>query len=182
MLKTPYYHLVPKDPLENLEFRRYCYEEGYRCRETANDLRVMCARDILFYFNTFVWTYDPRKIDSGHDPVLPFVTYEYQDEYILDLNEIIGRDDIQVAKSRDMGCSWMTLATIDYRWQFKSFESFLLASWKEDLVDKTGDMDSLFAKIDFIHNHLPHWILHPEDFTRQNLIFINHHPHRNPSR
>jgi len=42
-----------------------------------------------------------------------------------------------------------------------------LVSRVEDLVDKTDDPKSLFWKIDFIHKHLPKWLM--PDFERQKM-------------
>ena len=47
----------------------------------------------------------------------------------------------------DMGASWLTVALTYWHWLFESGSHMLLASRVEDLVDKTGDPDSLFWKV-----------------------------------
>ncbi|MCK5604749.1 hypothetical protein KAR91_22860, partial [Candidatus Pacearchaeota archaeon] len=153
-VETPYYSLVPKEFYANLAFRRKMIELGASSFEAAKELWIMCKRDPLFYINTFVFTYDPRRQPSA----LPFITYEYQDEAILELNEAVGNYDLFIEKSRDMGASWLCLFVPQYRFQFHDLQSFLMVSRKEDLVDKTEDPDCLFWKVDFIHENQPAWL------------------------
>ena len=115
-----------------------------------------CSRDFLFWINGFAWTYDPRKVASGQSPKIPFITWEYQDNAFLAVEESIGRHDILIEKSRDMGASWICLTTFVYRWLFRPRESYLMVSRKEALVD--GTADSLFAHVDFILAGMPAWM------------------------
>jgi hypothetical protein len=135
---------------------------GSRSYEDAKDIWAMCARDFLFYVNTFCWTFDPRRNPSA----LPFITYLFQDYSLLQIDESIDNpqpdggcgEDILTEKSRDMGASWMSLLPIEWRWHFRPRQSFLCVSRKEDYVDKYGDPKSLFWKFDFIHKNLPGWL------------------------
>ncbi len=80
-VESPYYPLVPKTLAANLAFRRGLIARGSQDAAFAESLRAMCSEDLLFFVNTFGWTYDPRKTP----PVIPFLTYEFQDETLLDL-------------------------------------------------------------------------------------------------
>lgn len=158
MVSALYKH-VPKDPRKNLLFRREIASRGYRDEGYAKAIKQMCAEDVLFYINTFGVTYDPRKTSY---PARPFITYEFQDELIYELNRAMDGDkseDILVEKSRDMGVSWICLCTLEHRWHFKEMQSFVLGSRTEDYVDKSGNAKSLFWKIDFFHRHQPRWLL-----------------------
>ncbi len=156
---SPHYHLVPKDLAANLRFRRDLLLEGGSDPSAAAQIRTMCAEDLLFQVNSFCFSYDPRSSVQ----VAPFVTYEFQDEAMLAMAECIEiGSDCAVPKSRDVGASWMGLAVIEWLWRFRSHLSFLLVSRNEDYVDKRGNPKSLFWKIDFIHEHLPRWLL-PQD-------------------
>jgi len=95
-------------------------------------------------------------IRDGRSPKLPFITWPFQDNAFLCLDESIGVTDVIVEKSRDMGASWICLTTFAYRWLFRPMESFLMVSRKEALVDGAGD--SLFSHIDFILKGLPSWM------------------------
>lgn len=130
-------------------------------------LRRMCSEDILFYINAFCWTYDPRLDDS----CVPFVTYPFQDETIMELDASIGKRDICIKKSRDMGASWMLITLFEWRWHFRNGQSFLLVSRNEDYVDKPGNSKALFWKIDYIHKNQPGWLL--PRMTRTNLRLTN---------
>ena len=115
---------------------------------------MMCARDLLFYVNTFVWTYDPRR----DPPTVPMITWPFQDRALLELQAAIGDHDLGIEKSRDMGASWLCLVAMEHAWHFQDYRSFLLVSRKASLVDSPGDPKCLFWKIEFIHEWQPDWL------------------------
>tara|TARA_X000001388_G_scaffold73563_1_gene65448 strand:- start:4992 stop:6707 length:1716 start_codon:yes stop_codon:yes gene_type:complete len=166
-VQNEFYDLVPKDPAQNLKFREEMVQMGSTDKKAAEELYIMCSRDMLFYINTFCWTYDPRVGDG----TLPFITYDFQNESFGELHDCIGKRDIVIKKSRDMGASWMLLTVFEYMWHFRPSQSFLLVSRNEDYVDKPGNPKSLFWKIDFIHKYLPGW-LKPR-LTRTKLRLTN---------
>lgn len=150
------YKRVPKDPLENLEYRRRLCQAALTDDGLRRDIWMMCARDPLYWINAFVWTLDPRRTPSE----LPFITYEFQDDAIRTMVESIatGGQDLVIEKSRDMGASWCCLMVFAWFWQFRDLCTFLLVSRKESLVDERGNPDCLMAKLDFIHERLPKWL------------------------
>lgn len=154
MIETPYIEMVPKSYRANLAFRRDMVKAGCEEEETADDLWAMCARDPLFYFNTFVWTFDPRK----SPPVIPFITYPYQDDAFRRMFGVLGQEDLLIEKSRDMGASWMCLLVFQHQWHFREMQSFLCVSRNEDYVDKKGNPKSLFWKLDLVLSNLPPWL------------------------
>jgi len=157
LLLTPHYHLVPKGFEDNLRFRNAVLRDAGHDPDMRLDLRRMCADDVLFYVNAFVWTYNPRL----PSPIVPFITYPYQDEAIMTLLKATGMvpghtpQDVFVEKSRDMGGSWMSILVHEYLWHWRDMLSFLWVSRKEDLVDKTDDPKSLMWKLDFLLKWLP---------------------------
>jgi hypothetical protein len=168
MIETPYYPLVPKDPVGNLEFREECVRLGQDPKHAAR-LVYMCSEDILFYINVFCWTFDPRVQGC---PVVPFNTYGFQDETLLELVDAVqSGDDVGIRKSRDMGVSWLICTTFEWFQHFRKDLVFYLVSRKEDLVDKPGDMGALFQKIDFIHKYQPAWLL--PRYERKKLHLAN---------
>jgi len=164
----PFYHLVPKDVAANLEFRRKVLEAGYADQKVAEDLWIACSRDMLFWINTFTYTYDPRKVLDGKYPVLPFITYEFQDPPFLQMQSAIGRHDLLVEKSRDMGLSWMCVTTMAWFWQFREKNSFMFSSRNEDLVVDVHNPDSLFWKFDHLCHYQPEWLYAMANSTRLN--------------
>ena len=104
MAETPHIGLVPKDVSKNAKYRRWIIDLGATDRRMAKAIQQACKQDILFWVNSFCFTLDPRK----KQPVIPFITYGFQDEALSDLVDAI-RDghDVAIEKSRDMGASWM---------------------------------------------------------------------------
>ncbi len=146
---------VPKDTFENLQFRCWVYHKARNDPALQRALKEYCRKDILFWVNVFLWTYDPRIVEKK----TPFITYDYQDEAILQLQDAIKvGEDAVMPKSRDMGASWILDIVFDHFSTFEPSCSFFMMSRKAELVDKKGDANCLFWKIDFIHEHLPLWL------------------------
>lgn len=57
-----------------------------------------------------------------------------------------------------MGVSWCMVVIFMYGFIFHNHK-YLCISQKEDDVDKSGDMKSLFEKARFIIRNLPNWML-----------------------
>lgn len=167
--------MVPKTFKENLDFRREIIALGNSSEDAARDIAAMCSRDLLFYVNTFLYCYEPRPFVGARARTPPLITWEFQDQLLMDLNDCVGVRDVVMVKSRDMSATWSSLIVLQHRWQFKNYESFLVVSRTEDLVDSTEDPDSLFWKIDFMLGHQPAW-LRPR-FNRQKLHILNEQTH-----
>lgn len=170
----PYNPMVPKDLKGNLRWRKKVLALGRSSEEAALDLWRMCSRDPLFWVNTFVWTYDPRLVDK----VIPFITYPFQDEAILDLIASTGiisgikARDLLIEKSRDMGATWCAIIADVFGWQFREMCSYLWVSRKEELVDKPEDPKCMFWKALFILKHYPSF-MRPR-YRKTHLHLLNH--------
>lgn len=158
MLSSGKYHQqVPRDVVKNLLYRREVLLRAAQDRQLQRALIEACRRDILFYVNTFVWQLNPRKKGSE---VGPFVTWDFQDEAFLKVLLHVERDeDLLIEKSREMGASWLCLIVMDWLCLFHHWKKFLVISHTEDAVDRPGDSDSLFWKVQFMHDHLPAWLV-----------------------
>jgi hypothetical protein len=137
----------------------------------------MCRRDALFWINTFVWIFEPRtegiwKSASETGGKLPFITYDFQDDEILAVDDAVGRYDLQQPKSRDMGVTWIDLTTLLWRWQFRDDQLFVIMSLKEDAVDAPGDPRTLFWKLDFMLKYQPPY-LRPRKIVRTSMHLAN---------
>jgi hypothetical protein len=145
----------PKSKLENIKFRAQILSLCDKDKELARKLYKQCSEDILFWFNVFGWTFDTRTIGKNE----PFITFDFQDEYILALQDAIEQQqNIFTDKTRDMGVTWMVCGVFLHRWLFKQGEDFLLGSRVEDLVDKPNDISTLFGKVRYMLEHLPVWM------------------------
>jgi hypothetical protein len=158
--ETPHYGMVPKELVANVRFRADLLRNAGKNPKLQKQLWKMCSEDVLFYVNTFCWTFNPRLTGMGMKPKIPFVTYEFQDRAICDIVECVmnGRDAV-CPKSRDMGASWIILTVFEWFWHFWPDQSFGVVSRKEEYVDKRGDDKALFWKIDFLHENQPRWLL-----------------------
>lgn len=105
----------------------------------------------------WVDTYDPRNAGvPGKITRMPFVMFERQ----RDLTRFIyacleGEADGLVEKCRDAGATWDAVAVSVHLWLFWDGISIGWGSRKEQLVDKIGDMDSIFEKIRAVIRNLP---------------------------
>jgi hypothetical protein len=137
-------------------------------RRFREAVKERCAADVGFYVDSFVWTFDPR----GEDRLMPWVSWPYQVRAMAKMVECIRIGaDLVIEKSRDMGASWLSLLVMEWLWHFRRAMTFLMISRKEDLVDAPGVPDSLFWKLDFVHQHLPQWLR--VDLERRRLHFGN---------
>ncbi len=143
----------------NLSFRAKVIESCMTSEDSRRSYWSMCARDILFYINTFGWTYDPRLAPSS--TIIPFITYDFQDVAIDEsLEAVYNKHDLLTEKSRDQGASWLVAYRDEWFWHFSPFLfSALIGSRTEEYVDNPSEPKSLFWKIDFIHKNLPGWFL-----------------------
>lgn len=158
---TPFNAMIPRGSIkENMLWRRKVILDVIKNPENAAYFKAACSKDILFFVNTFVWTFDPRL--EG-DKYVPMVLYEFQEDGIVDLLDAIANHDMLIEKSRDMGASWICIAVFAWCWLFVPGFSGLFVSRVEDLVDKSGNPKSLFWKLDCLLSHLPSWLL-PEGY------------------
>jgi hypothetical protein len=152
-----YYKNVPKKLDDNYRFRRVLLEE---CRKSAGvraQFLDRCRKDILYFVNAFCWTFRP-KAKGGEDRVVPFVTWDGQDELFLSLVDHIDRQvPLVVEKSRDAGASWACIYVDDWGWRFHRYMTTGLSSRVADLVDSKSP-DSLFWKLRFVQKWLPGWM------------------------
>ena len=152
------YQTVPKDPAANLAFREEQIRWGSQGPYYANKIKQACARDKLYWINTFLWIYEARP-EAGDTAgrMLPFITYKFQDDVFRAYDKFVGHKDIHEEKSRDMGATWMVLTDFLWRWQFHG-GAYLLVSRNQDLVDKKDNPDALFPKIRMMLRWQPKWL------------------------
>lgn len=139
-------------------------------------LLEVCRQDILFWVNTFVWQFNPNSIGDGSDDLGPFNTWGFQEEALRVMLECVERrKDLCIEKSREMGASWLCLLLFDWLFLFHDWKKFLVISRNEQAVDRPGDPDCLFWKLDFIHSYLPDWM--SKRVRRRKLGFENRVTH-----
>lgn len=146
----------PKVERLNMEFRLKLIDRSLRDRYFAAIVREIARRDLLFFVNVLGWTHDPRCVDNKE---IPFITFDFQDEYLLKLNECISKgEDLFTDKSRDMGATWCILIVIFWRWLTKKNEQYRLGSRKEEGVDRPKDMSTHFEKLRWLLERMPYFL------------------------
>lgn len=138
-----------------------------------------CRQSIAVWLNTFVWTFRSRYVNGttgayvqtlGNDCHIPFITWPIQDECINIIQSCINTgQSLNIDKSRDMGATWLVLAVFDHEFLFSSERQFGVVSRKEELVDASGDISTLFEKLRYINSMLPPWMV-PQLKTRHLLM------------
>lgn len=162
-----------KHPIANMKFRRLCVEAGYESPQIAHELWMLCARDPLFFLNTFAWLLEARTqqdwntVDRyGASKEIPFITRGYQDTVIMSAVEFLGRQDIKIPKSRETGISWIIVALAAWDWNFHDQTHIGFVSKDLLSANNPDDPDALFSKFQFLIERLPFWMLSPSDWER----------------
>ena len=167
---------APQNKVENLRFRAELIQKAEDDVELQEILKLKCKNDIKFFFDAFAWTFDPRESDS----ILPFILYPKQVKFIQWLDSLLERTrsgekiNALVDKPRGVGASFCVMVWALHHFLFDDF-SARVGSRKEDYVDKKGEQDTLFYKVDFNLERLPHWML-PKRFSssnRPNMLLTN---------
>lgn len=111
-------------------------------------------------FGSFIahWcdTYDPRNVSLGLPTRMPLVPFQRQFEMVDFLNALLDAEqDGLIEKARDMGATWIACAYSVCLWLFKPGAAVGWGSRKEILVDRAGDLSSIFEKIRMLIRGLP---------------------------
>ncbi len=156
-----WHELVPRDMESNLRYRVWLRKACKTDAGLRKAIMAVCEQDVLFWINSFVWQHNPRKKKYDAE-VGPFITWDFQDEAVkVILWHIAEDEDLLIEKSREMGASWLCLLVMDWLALFHHNKKFLCVSHSEDAVDRPDDPDSLFWKVQFVHENLPAWMGQP---------------------
>lgn len=133
-----------------------------------------CAADVVYWFNTWVWTYNPKLIGQS-SPWLPMDLFPRQVELLrwIDARSRL-KEDGHCAKSRDIGFTWLCGGYALHKWLFVPDYKANFGSRKSEYVDRIGDPDSIFEKIRMVKRGLPHWMQPaPGKFRDNSCLLIN---------
>jgi len=162
-VSTKFADRIPTDMIGNLKWRAKVHRRVMEDPTYAAVIRDACAVDPVFYTNGFLYTYDPRCQPFAK---IPMVLYpQFQTGALLEILRCIGKEDLLIEKSRDMGASWLCAIAVEWLWHFRRRLSFLFGSRSEQYVDSAENPKSLFWKLDFIHDNLPSWLM-PAGYNR----------------
>jgi hypothetical protein len=170
---------------ENFKERAKILVECDKDSEYRKQILLACKADPCFFFDYFLFTdKNTGFFDGKTASEVPFVLFDFQRDFIKDLwaciqegqkpiSERIQATSAFIEKSRQMGVSWMLCGLFLYGFVFHGHK-YLMISQKEDLVDKKGDMKSLFEKMRFMLRHLPDWMI-PEGLSKDSETDCNKH-------
>lgn len=137
----------------------------------AEEMRK-CAADAVYWFNTHVWTYNPKLVGK-RDPVtgeklkafVQFKLWPRQVEFIRWAEaRLEGEEQGACKKSRDVGVTYLTAGLALHRWLFEPGFKATFGSRVMDYVDQKDNPDSIFAKLRIMLRLLPPWMM-PEGFN-----------------
>lgn len=156
---------TPPDLRTNpIDWRTVLRCSGDESQRQRSLILARCKADIDFFVNGFVWQFNP----NAYEKVSPFVLRPRQSEVLHStIDRLFPREhtrlrhDVIWEKSREEGGSWLALILFAWRSLFYSRERFICVSHTADAVDRSGDPDCLFWKLDFINSHLPEWMNPP---------------------
>lgn len=121
--------------------------------------------DPIAFINDWCWTTDPRaggQKAKKRIVIKPFILYPKQREAVEWVMSCIDDEESGLTeKTRGAGATWAFCALSVFLWLFWDDVSIGWGSRKEMLVDRKGDMDSIFEKMRFTINKLP-WFAKPE--------------------
>lgn len=130
---------VRQDPVKAIGMREY-----YRTRRSE-------------FITHWCDTYNPRHAGiEGKSTSMPFILFPRQLDYEEFLTALYnGQAHGMCEKSRDMGITWESIAFSVHLFCYEDGVSVGWGSRKEALVDKIGDMDSIFEKTRWLLRRLP---------------------------
>jgi len=183
---------VPKNPDRNLQWRANLLAAAADDKGLQRDLYTASSLSMLFWINTFAFTYRKfyttseglvRQITDPSMMHVPYVTWEIQDEHLLEIERAIDHGfDLLTDKSRDMGATWDHITPFHHQWLFRQDRNFLEISRKENAVDTLGkpgeagsDPGTLFGKHDYLNRWLPSWMLPRYSRKRMSLMNLQNH-------
>lgn len=133
--------------------------------ELLPSLKAYYAEHPSDFIHDWGQTFDPRMAEIGLDPIMPFLLFPKQREFVDWLYaRWRAREDGLAEKSRDMGVSWLCVGFAVWMWIFHPGTVIGFGSRKEEYVDNGADPKSLFWKARKFIELLPREFV-PSGFT-----------------
>ncbi len=134
-----------------------------------------CAADFWYWAVNFAFVHEPRILDAagGLNTKIPFLPWPHQVPVVDRILVVLGLRDLRVVKSRAQGATWLVILVFTWCWLFMRGFKGNIVSKDEDSVDRRNDMNSIFAKFDWLIAQLPEWMVG----TRSKDWMRNHTDH-----
>lgn len=167
-MSSPYYDLVPKDAVANLQWRIRCRERALVDKRFRDALYQAAMDDVLFFCAAFLWVFEPR---SKHKQK-PMIPWSHQCPVILAMDETITEAmetehpvSLTLKKSRAQGGTYVYLAVTMRRVLKEAGFTVGLVTRNEALVDSKVDDSAVMFKVAWMLDRLPVWML-PDGYSR----------------
>ena len=148
---------IPKEIGRNLEFRMNLHEFLAKDSGAQKEYVSLCLSNPVIAYDTLFWTLDGRRAPGMRN--LPFILRPQQELVVNTLKKGMDTgEDVGVNKSKEEGATELATKFLSLLTLFVPESNFLVGSRTEDLVDKTGEPSTLFAKIDSVFDKLPMWL------------------------
>lgn len=151
-LALPFYHLLPKDPVELVRWKLYVRE---RC---LNDLKFreavdeVCRQDIAFWAATFGWVFEPRPPRG-----IPLCMWTDQVDCLVWMKECFDAErDLGFEKTRGLFMSWTAALFVYWVWKYVP-DAKIAYITKDELTMDGPDENSFIGKVVYLHHKMPAW-------------------------
>lgn len=175
-MTSPYFDLVPKDPVENLSWRIRCRERALTDKRFRDALYQACMEDVCFWMGFACWGYDPR----ARFKVSPFIPYPHQAAVFVAMDEAVDKAereersiDVIVDKARAQGGTFGYLWVDLRRWLRDTMFSAGYVTRNEDLIDSKSDSSTVLWKVAWAIEKLPFWMRPSYERNLGQHTFIN---------
>ncbi len=149
--------VIPKSVGANLEFRMKLHDFLSKDKIAQKEFIAMCLQNPVIAYDVLFWTFDGRREPGCRN--LPFILRPQQEIVVGLLKKGIDTgEDVGINKSKEEGATELVIKFLSLLTLFVPDSNFLVGSRTEDLVDKTGEPSTLFAKIDSVFDKLPMWL------------------------
>ena len=140
---------------KTIKERAKILQAAYKNQDLQLLLLKKCEEDIVFFFNYFIVTFNPRVKPS----VIPMVLFPKQVEMLRFFERCYEENKWGIVnKCRYTGASVLSIGFLLQKFLFQKDFSGSLSSNKAESVDKLGDPDCLFTKLEQMYDHLPSWM------------------------
>lgn len=150
---NPNYSLIFKKRIELLK-------KLNKDKELRQAFFIHYSTNPVDFIEDWLMTTNPKNVGTNKPVHMPFILFPKQKEYINWLyDKLMSKEDGLAEKSRDVGFTWLGVAFSDWAFRFVDDIQIGWGSRKGDLVDKSGNPDSIFEKLRYSLNSAPSMFL-----------------------